>query len=758
MQTYFKSIRFKIILISIITLVIALAISSVFNYYQSRRNLENYMELTITSLATSIGNEVSLWLDGRKTEVNSAALAFSAYATRAEKLAFMQKIVENGAFYETMFFADEKGDYFITMGENGNVKDREYFQKVMAGQTVISDPVTSRATGRNVIVAAAPVKENDKVVGLLGLTVSLDELSDRIVTTKIGKTGYPYLIQGDGLVIAHPNKELTMKMNAITDDTLDSKSKKAMLDIMQGSSRVSRLVFEGVDKYVSYAPIPGVSWGAVITVPVDELHEQLASIPLPIFIMAIAIAFLAAVVSNIFLARLISNPVKNIQKIIGEASQGDLTARGTLASQDEIGQLTADFNNFMDKIQAMINNINENTAAFNRSLDNMFAIARGMIHKSEEMNDKTNAVNQAVRQITASIGETAAASSATSDSINLIASAMEEMHSTIQRQASAAEEIYSSIEHVSQGAGQISASISNISLSAQDMSASVNSVATAVKEINSSLSEISVNCERSTQITGDAENKTRETKIIIGALKQSSQQIGRIVGVINSIADQTNMLALNAAIEAAGAGEAGRGFAVVANEVKELAKQTAEATEEISRQIETMQSNMSNAVKAMETITQVNEEINIITGTIASAVAEQSATTGEISRSVIQAAEKVNLISTEIGEVAANSRQAANSVAEVSEGVHEIARSTNELALAANEVAENAVKASSMVTQVAQEAAEISRGASEIAGSIQEIDQASSERVAVAEEASSSTGNLIDLFGKLEAMSKQFKA
>ena len=119
-----------------------------------------------------------------------------------------------------------------------------------------------------------------------------------------------------------------------------------------------------------------------------------------------------------------------------------------------------------------------------------------------------------------------------------------------------------------------------------------------------------------------------------------SRQIGKIVNVISDIADQTNMLALNASIEAAGAGEAGKGFAVVANEVKELAKQTAEATEEISQQIEDMQFNITCAVGSMETITDVTKEITHITNTIAAAVTEQSAITGEISNSIVRASQK----------------------------------------------------------------------------------------------------------------------
>ncbi len=752
-----KSIRFKIISISILTLLIALTLTSVLNYYQSRRDLTNYMERTISSLASSIASEVSLWLESCKVEVSASALALADLDSQEQRLAFMHKIIENSTIYETMFLADAAGDYYITEGEAGNIADRPYFREVMSGHTVVADPVISRATGRSVLVVAAPLLENGTPAGLVGLTVSLEDLSESIVTRQIGATGYPYIVQGDGLVIAHPDQSLVLSLNTITDESLDQNLRGAMQDVTAGNNGVSRYIFEGIDKYVAYAPVPLLSWAVAITVPVFELHEQLSSLPVTIFLLTAGIALLAIFVSNAFLTRKVTNPLQEMQEMIARAAQGDLTLRGQVTADDEIGRLTADFNSFLDRIQALIENIQSNSADFNQSLQDMFAITQSMLQSSEEMNNKTQAVNEAVQQISKSIEGTASASSEASDSINIIASAVEEMHSNIQHQASAARQISTNLEQVSLGVNQVSTSINDISYSAQDMSSSVNSVATAVKEINISLNEVSVSCERSTQITDDAENKARETRVIIENLNQSSRQIGRIISVINDIADQTNMLALNAAIEAAGAGEAGRGFAVVANEVKELAKQTAEATEEIGQQIEDMQTNMQDAVQAMETITGVIEESNSITGTIASAVAQQSAATEEISSSIIKAAEKVNQITSNIAGVASSTQQAAGNITEVSSGLSEIAHSTNELAQGANEVAENAVKASGKVARVADESAGISRGAQEIAASIEEISQESTAEMVVVTEISDSAQKLADLFSSLEAMSKQFK-
>jgi methyl-accepting chemotaxis protein len=146
-------------------------------------------------------------------------------------------------------------------------------------------------------------------------------------------------------------------------------------------------------------------------------------------------------------------------------------------------------------------------------------------------------------------------------------------------------------------------------------------------------------------------------------LGESSREIGNVIKVITSIAQQTNLLALNATIEAARAGEAGKGFAVVANEVKELAKQTAKATEEISQKIEAIQGVTKGAVTAIEEISTIINQINDISNSIASAVEEQTATTNEIGRSVNEAAQGVNDIAKNIGGVATaarNTTQGAN--------------------------------------------------------------------------------------------------
>lgn len=221
-------------------------------------------------------------------------------------------------------------------------------------------------------------------------------------------------------------------------------------------------------------------------------------------------------------------------------------------------------------------------------------------------------------------------------------------------------------------AQQSSSQAESASALATQMTANVETTAAGAEEMESSVREIARNAGEAASIATQAVKVANETKLTVEGLGRSSKEIGQVLKVITSIAEQTNLLALNATIEAARAGEAGKGFAVVANEVKELAKETASATEDISAKIDAIQANTQQVFQAIDQMGQVINRVNDISGSIASAVEEQSATTSEMSRSMSEAAKATNEISGMIASVL----QAAKGTRE---GAQETARTSAEL-------------------------------------------------------------------------------
>jgi len=232
-----------------------------------------------------------------------------------------------------------------------------------------------------------------------------------------------------------------------------------------------------------------------------------------------------------------------------------------------------------------------------------------------------------------------------------------------QALASSSEELTAVSQQMSSNSEETAAQSNVVAAASEQVTKNVATVATSAEEMSASAKEIAQNATQAAKVATQAVKVASETNITVAKLGESSIEIGKVIKVITSIAQQTNLLALNATIEAARAGEAGKGFAVVANEVKELAKQTASATEDISGKIEAIQNDTKAAVTAIDQIGKIINQINDIQNTIASAVEEQTATTNEIARNAAEAAKGSNEISRNIASVstaAKNTTQGAN--------------------------------------------------------------------------------------------------
>ncbi|MCW8914404.1 MAG: methyl-accepting chemotaxis protein [Magnetovibrio sp.] len=247
----------------------------------------------------------------------------------------------------------------------------------------------------------------------------------------------------------------------------------------------------------------------------------------------------------------------------------------------------------------------------------------------------------------------------------------------VETVSAAAAEMQGSARSVSSTADQTSSQATNVAAAAEQASANVQTVASAAEELSSSISEISRQVSQSTQIAGTAVSEVDGANQKVQGLAHAASKIGEVVALITDIADQTNLLALNATIEAARAGDAGKGFAVVASEVKNLANQTAKATEEISSQIGGIQGATQDAVSAIGSIGGIITQINEISSAIAAAVEEQGAATSEIARNVEQASSGTQEVSSNISQVTLAASETGSSATQILDASAELGRQSD---------------------------------------------------------------------------------
>ncbi|MCJ2134839.1 methyl-accepting chemotaxis protein [Methylobacterium sp. J-026] len=354
-----------------------------------------------------------------------------------------------------------------------------------------------------------------------------------------------------------------------------------------------------------------------------------------------AMGMLAGLVAAVFIAVFgITRPLDRLVKVLQRMAKGEIEAEiAEAARRDEIGAV----GKAVEGIKAMVARKAAEEAEVKRRADEA-----AMAERKRTMLELADGFERAVGGI-----------------VGLVSSSATELQATAQSMTSSATETASQS--------------TTVAAAAEQASANVQTVAAAAEELGSSVQEIGRQVLGSANLAQTAVGEADQTQHLVQELSQAASRIGEVVGLISNIASQTNLLALNATIEAARAGEAGRGFAVVAAEVKELAAQTAKATEEISQQIGQIQGTTGQAVSAIDTITARIREINGVATTIAAAVEEQGAATQEIVRNVSQAATGTDQVTSNITGVAQASEATGAAASQVLGAAGELSRQSEYL-------------------------------------------------------------------------------
>ncbi len=332
---------------------------------------------------------------------------------------------------------------------------------------------------------------------------------------------------------------------------------------------------------------------------------------LNVAVISTVIAIGASLAVLWLLARQIFNPIGHTIRILRDIAEGegDLTKRLDVSSDNEVGQLAHWFNVFVEKIQAIIQDLSGNAATVDQSSEQLVQVAEEMTHGAKNALERSDAVAAAAEEMSSNMNSVAAAMEQASVNIGLVANATEQMTSTV--------------------------------------------------------TDIVTNTGKASQVSNQAVQDAQSAAEKINRLGASAQEIGKVTAAITDISEQTNLLALNATIEAARAGDAGKGFAVVANEIKELAHQTATATEDIRSKIEEIQNATGLTVEEIARVTDIICEVNDIVSTVTSAIDNQSSSTREIAGNVSQA-------SLGISEVNENVAQASLVAGEIAKDISEV--------------------------------------------------------------------------------------
>ena len=758
------SIKNRISIVSLISLFLVSTGLGLISYFITSSIIENNLEDSIVSLSEEGGKLVSQKLQYYEIVLEGIANRATVKSMDWENL---QKPALANEIERTDFIgmgiADESGFTIYPDGTTAELRDRDYFKKAWAGKTNVSNVIISRVTNSAVMMVATPIfNEHNEVVQVLVGRLPGDVLTDITDNLKYGEQGYSYIIDENGTLLAHNNREYVMEQTNFIQKADNEPEFEAVArtlkQMITGATGFDQYLFYGEIRYMGFTNIKGTDWSIAVGSLKSEIFAPLYRMRW-IFIILIAVFIVFGYIISVFLSRSISKPLGLLNDKLKDTSEGDgdLTKRLEITSTDEIGEVSQSFNVFINKIYSIIYNISKGIESLNEKSKSLETTANSLVNQAGAMNSQSQLVSASSEQISSNANIIASSAEQASVSVSTVATATEQMSANIAQVAIVSKNTTQNVNATVEDIYKLSNNIEVAGKSIDELVNEINGVVSAIEEMNATLTEIAKNTQQASNISLNAAKEAENTNTVMKEMQKSSSEIGKIVMLINDIADQTNMLALNATIEAASAGDAGKGFAVVANEVKSLAQQTADATSRIAEQIEEMQKSVDNSSASISIITNIINELNDINTVIASSVEEQNITTSEIAHSSGRMSGSANEIQGQISNVIRYAGRIQTNASEAGKAVGAISQNASELAQASNEIANNSEQANIGVQEITRNTVEISQGIQEVTRNISEMLHGIEMTAKNADETQKASDDLAKLSVELKKEVDQFK-
>ncbi|HEY9063155.1 MAG TPA: methyl-accepting chemotaxis protein [Pseudobacteroides sp.] len=572
MRISFK-LKSKLLINLVVLSVIVFSTVVITTYILVRDKLYTNIQDSSIKSADSYARQISNMFEIRKAELTAISSMPLIKSLDWEKIEpYLKKEYEKRKdFYDILFIADSNGDYNTVLKRNaGNIKDRAYWEPVMQGKIVVSEPVISKSTGNLVSVIAIPITDdNNKVVGLIAGNLKMSDFYDKIKDNTVShKDSYCFVVDKEGKFLAYSNKDFILKESIVTKSkNIPASMAEASKNILSQDTGSVSIDYKDSDQFVFYSKIPNLNgWKFCLSVPISYINKPAQDVLAVLQILSLVFIVIISLAA-LLIGHLLAHPISAVTEFIHNMASGNFTGniqKSFLDRKDEIGILSRASIKLKESMTEIIDKIRNNTQELMESSDTLSSTA-------EEMSKELESINHSVTEINLSITNTSAMT--------------EEVSASTQ-------EVNDSIQYISQRALE---SNNNANIIKEKAFIVQNDANTSYNEIDRTY-------------TDKANN-------IMKAIEKGKvfDEVRLLADTITGISEQTNLLAINAAIEAARAGEQGKGFAIVSEEIRKLATEASTAA-----------SNVKNTIKSVqEAYSELSQESNNILDFMQNSVKEK---------------------------------------------------------------------------------------------------------------------------------------